>query len=240
MIGENIRRFREALGISQEELAHRTGVHSNTIARWERAEVSPRGTSLTKLAQGLGISPAELFTGETDTPERAPASAASDPRQEIVSNAQFIETVRVPLIGGVVKACCGPGNAYASEVDWKIEGALEVPKMELFAYEWQVGPRGFATIRVEGNSMEPRIYDGDIILFGDLPYSNGNFVLVKYDDRIIVRGIWDDHNGHYRLRALNPAYEDIEVDMEDESKEFIILGKVIRRITMENLADGMM
>ena len=82
MIGQNIKRFRENLGISQEELAHRADVHSNTIARWERDEVSPRGTSLAKLANALQVSPAALLTGETDELERAapePVKAASTP-----------------------------------------------------------------------------------------------------------------------------------------------------------------
>ena len=66
MIGQNIKLFRENLGISQEELAHRARVHSNTIARWERDEVTPRGASLTKLANALQVTPAALLAEELD------------------------------------------------------------------------------------------------------------------------------------------------------------------------------
>lgn len=66
MIGQNIKLFRESLGISQEELAHRARVHSNTIARWERDEVTPRGASLTKLANALQVTPAALLAEELD------------------------------------------------------------------------------------------------------------------------------------------------------------------------------
>lgn len=156
------------------------------------------------------------------------------------SNAWPVKMVKIPMIGGVIRACCGKGNAYASDVEWEIEGFSYIPASELDAYSWQVGDGGFHTIRVEGNSMEPRIHDGDTLLFGDLPVSNGNFAVVRYDDRLIVRGVYNDRKGHYTLRPLNSAYEDIDVDMEDESKDFYILGKVIRRITVENLADGMM
>ncbi len=156
------------------------------------------------------------------------------------SNAWPVKMVKIPMIGGVIRACCGKGNAYASDVEWEIEGFSYIPASELDAYAWQVGDGGFHTIRVEGNSMEPRIHDGDTLLFGDLPVSNGNFAVVRYNDRLIVRGVYNDRKGHYTLRALNSAYEDIDVDMEDESKDFYILGKVIRRITVENLADGMM
>lgn len=156
------------------------------------------------------------------------------------SNAWPVKMVKIPMIGGVIRACCGKGNAYASDVEWEVDGFSYIPASELDAYAWQVGDGGFHTIRVEGNSMEPRIHDGDTLLFGDLPVSNGNFAVVRYDDRLIVRGVYNDRKGHYTLRPLNSAYEDIDVDMEDESKDFYILGKVIRRITVENLADGMM
>ena len=51
LLGKNIKKLREKLGLSQEELAQKIGMHSNTIARWERDEVDPRGTSMWKLAK---------------------------------------------------------------------------------------------------------------------------------------------------------------------------------------------
>ena len=238
MKGQNIKRFRERLGISQEELAQRTGVHSNTIARWERDEITPRGTSLVKLASGLQIPLSDLLSDEMENPMP----------QDFVSRGSFparkvrpISTVKVPIISGIVSACCGEGNGYASDMEWEVEGHLDMPWAEMEPYAWLVGDGGFRAMHVEGDSMEPRIHDGDIVLFGDIPISNGNFALVKYDDRLIVRGVWNNHNGHYILRALNPLYGEIDVDLEDESKEFFILGKALRAITtsIRTLADGM-
>ncbi len=67
MIGERIKSLRENLGLSQEELAHSTGMHKNTIARWERDELQPRGTSLAKIARALRTTSTYLL-GETDDP----------------------------------------------------------------------------------------------------------------------------------------------------------------------------
>ena len=69
MLGSQIRIARKKLGLSQEELAERAGVHHNTIARWERGELDPRGTSIAKHASALNTTVAYL-TGETDAPER--------------------------------------------------------------------------------------------------------------------------------------------------------------------------
>ncbi len=69
MLGKNIKLLREKLGLTQEELAQKMGMHCNTIARWERDEVDPRGTSLWKLAKALNVSSATLLTGEENIPE---------------------------------------------------------------------------------------------------------------------------------------------------------------------------
>ena len=64
MIGERIKSLREELGQSQEELAHSVGMHPNTIARWERGELLPRGTSIAKLARSLNTTSSYLLEGE--------------------------------------------------------------------------------------------------------------------------------------------------------------------------------
>ena len=68
MIGERIKTLREKQGQSQEELAHLVGMHPNTIARWERGELSPRGTSLSKVARALNTTSTFLL-GDTDDPK---------------------------------------------------------------------------------------------------------------------------------------------------------------------------
>jgi len=43
MTGQQLRRIRKRLGLTQVELADRLGVASNTVARWERNEVGISG-----------------------------------------------------------------------------------------------------------------------------------------------------------------------------------------------------
>lgn len=69
VVGDRIKFLREGLKQSQEELASVIGMHSNTVARWERGELVPRGTSLSKLAHALDTSTGYLL-GETDDPVR--------------------------------------------------------------------------------------------------------------------------------------------------------------------------
>lgn len=59
-IGRRVRARREALGISQEKLAHSIGLHYSTVSHIERGDRSLRVISILRLAEGLGCDPAEL------------------------------------------------------------------------------------------------------------------------------------------------------------------------------------
>jgi transcriptional regulator with XRE-family HTH domain len=59
-IGEKLKRQRTRRALTQAELAERASVTTATVARIERDEIEPRMTTLRKLAQALGVEPAEL------------------------------------------------------------------------------------------------------------------------------------------------------------------------------------
>jgi transcriptional regulator with XRE-family HTH domain len=59
-IGDKLKRQRTRRALTQAQLAERAGVSTATVARIERNEIEPRMTTLSKLAQALGVDPAEL------------------------------------------------------------------------------------------------------------------------------------------------------------------------------------
>lgn len=54
-------RIRRERGLTQADMAEKLGVHTTQYARWERGESEPRIGMLQKIADALGISPAELL-----------------------------------------------------------------------------------------------------------------------------------------------------------------------------------
>jgi len=59
----NLRSRRQAAGMSQEQLADRTGLHPTEISRLERAAREPRLGTMLKLAKGLDIGIEKLVAG---------------------------------------------------------------------------------------------------------------------------------------------------------------------------------
>jgi transcriptional regulator with XRE-family HTH domain len=59
--GRVLRDFREDAGLSQERLAHDSGLHKNYVGEIERGLKSPSLKSITALASTLKVLPSELL-----------------------------------------------------------------------------------------------------------------------------------------------------------------------------------
>jgi transcriptional regulator with XRE-family HTH domain len=61
LLGMTIKTQRASLGISQEELAHRAGLHRTYVSDIERGVRNPSLDSVEKLARALELSVSQLF-----------------------------------------------------------------------------------------------------------------------------------------------------------------------------------
>jgi len=63
LLGGNVRKRRQGLGLSQEDLADRAGLHRTYLGGIERGERNVGLLNLVRLARALGVDPAELLRG---------------------------------------------------------------------------------------------------------------------------------------------------------------------------------
>jgi transcriptional regulator with XRE-family HTH domain len=72
LVGANVLRIRLERGLSQEELAARSGFNQHYISELEAGKRNPTIISLHEIAQSLGVAPADLLTqAETRKPKRS-------------------------------------------------------------------------------------------------------------------------------------------------------------------------
>lgn len=62
-LGKRIRELRSALGLSQEEFAHRAGLHRTYIGAVERGERNVSLDNILAIARALRVSTSELLRG---------------------------------------------------------------------------------------------------------------------------------------------------------------------------------
>ena len=68
MLGDNIKKYRKANNLSQEELAEKINVTRQSISLWETGKTQPSIDILVNLASVLGITTDELLKSSDDTP----------------------------------------------------------------------------------------------------------------------------------------------------------------------------
>lgn len=59
--GENLKKYRNELGLTQEALAELVGLEQETIARFETAKRNPSFDTIFKLAEALNTDEKDLF-----------------------------------------------------------------------------------------------------------------------------------------------------------------------------------
>jgi transcriptional regulator with XRE-family HTH domain len=74
-LGARVRDRRHELGLSQEAVAHESGLHWTFVGQVERGQRNLNLHNLLKLAEGLSIDPADLVSGLVFRPPEDPGGA---------------------------------------------------------------------------------------------------------------------------------------------------------------------
>lgn len=125
------------------------------------------------------------------------------------------QAIQVPVLGYVRAGI--PLAAVEEILDYEEVDSSMATKGELFA------------LRVKGDSMEPRIHEGDVIICAETPdVDTGTIavVLVNGDEATVKRV--DKFKGGVKLVAFNPSYDPlIYTNDECEDLPVRIIGRVI-------------
>lgn len=90
-------------------------------------------------------------------------------------------------------------------------------------------PDAMVLMRVSGDSMEPEIKNGDVVLLDQSKQRimAGRFYAVGFEDAIYIKQI-DMLPGKVVLRSLNTTYPPVELDVrEDLATQFRVVGQVL-------------
>ena len=169
MFSERLREARKAKHYSQAEVSRLLGVTQQAVGKWETGRSTPDPQTVARLAEILDTT-ADMLLG---LQSNADAHGA-------VGQRAFSQYTQCPIpVVGTVRAGY---DALAFEEDYGTE------------YASVKDPQNYFYLVVKGDSMEPRISDGDLALIhrqntldnGDLGvmvYGDGNGTLKKYIQR---------------------------------------------------------
>lgn len=208
-IGEKIIKRRIELGMSQDELAKKVGYKDrSSIARIESGERDIRQSSVMKFAEALNTTPAWLMD----------ISDSSMPKQKTESNAKLLPSEYIRMIPCFESASAGFGTDAQNRI---------IELIPLYIVNEQEAAETICII-VRGDSMHPRIEDGDIVqVHKQDTAETGDIVVILDGDEAFVKRFIHGKNGVI-LESFNPAYPPMKFTKE-ESNRLRIVG-VVKRI----------
>lgn len=198
--GERMKARRKELCLSAETIADRIHVSPTTIYRYEKGDIEKVPSDvLIEIAAALHTTPAYLMGWEEDE-----STAASSPR-----------AVKIPVLGKVAAGL--PITAVENIIDYE-----EIPSSLAASGE-------FVALQIKGQSMEPRIYEGDVVIVRVQPTAEtGDLaVVIVNGDEATVKKIKFLPEG-ILLQPFNPTYQPMFYSCSDvENKPVRIFGKVV-------------
>ncbi len=247
VISERIKRLRKTARLTQSDLASRVGVSMMTIRRWETGERFPDANVLPLLASELRTTVAYLLGETADSSRRmnetihvyqdaegrvhSDVTAARPAVESNVHIAPDAHMLRVRVLDKLYKLCCGSGNNWDSQTV-EYEQTLWLPLSHLAA---RYGNEDVIAAYADGDSMAPKIQDGDLILF--VPHEKeilyaGILMVVVYNGKMIIRGVVQNARKEIILKPYNTReHDDIRITPDDE---FGICGRVVKILSLKD------
>lgn len=214
IIGDRIKHRRKELNLTQEQLANRLGYKNKaTIGKIETGVNDIVQSKVIDFAKALNTTPAYLMGWVDD------AKSYNINNGDLVDNHSSIKSlagVRIPVLGEIVAGL--PIDAYQEILDYEEIPAALASQGEFFA------------LKVKGDSMSPRISDGDIVICkqqSDIESGDIAVVTINGDTATLKKVV--KHSTGITLVALNTAVFQPQFFTNEEviSLPITIQGKVI-------------
>lgn len=219
-IGTTIRKLRKERGLTLNQLATLIESDVGNLSRLERDQQGYSEATLSKIATALNVPVATLFI-EGDALASLPAGAyqkivvAGEGDADVVQ----IKKVKLRLSAGIM--------GFQVEPETYDGTTLTVPTawVQRRGYD----PERLIAIRVKGESMEPTLYEDDLVIVNtaDTRPIDGQVYAVNYEGEAVIKRLTRDM-GRWWLTSDNSDQRKYH-RKSCEGNECIIVGRVVKR-----------
>lgn len=209
-----IKRVREVISdkeLSLKDFSDKIQVQYRTVQRYLAGDRSLSADFLQALTDQMDVSASRILSGKGDRYiQERPSGRDCDP--DFISIQRF-DVDASAGDGALAKTEIGTGH-YAFNRSWLERRGLQ--------------PDNLAVIAVRGDSMEPELYDKDLILLDQTQKEprDGDMYVVRHSNELFVKRIQKVPGGQLALRSTNHFYESIRIT-PDESTDLEFIGKVV-------------
>lgn len=215
-----IKKYREKNNLTKEELGNLIGVSGSYCSRIEKGKSAISVKLMKNLIEKLNISEEDAkILKQQQAINKTPEYYATELKEikEKIEIANLKEDTIIIKKHGIASAGCGKINFSDLNEDVQV-------------YANNFGKNIFA-VEVEGDSMEPEIKDGSILIVDPDKKEwidiEDKIAVVSYNEEVYVKRIRLNNSGRIIiLESLNPKYRDITI-LSEEIGAFKCFGKVV-------------
>lgn len=200
------------------DVARETKIHPSTFSDWKKGKSAPKYDKIQKIAEYFGVEP-EWLSGTSDFKTKEEMLQHFDSITDIPALQSDVfrleKGMKIPVLGNV--AAGTPIFAEENHI-----GSEEIS-------EELASTGDFFGLRIKGDSMSPRISDGDIVIVRQQDDAeSGDIVIVLINgDSATCKKLMKYQEG-ISLISFNPAYEPMTFsNKEIEETPVRIIGKVV-------------
>lgn len=205
IMARNINMYMSKNKLERKELAEMVGSSYTTVCDWVNAKTYPRIDKIEKMAMIFGVSKADLIE------EKSPLTIGEE-----LSNMKLI---RFPVIGTISagNGCCAQ-EEYTGDYTYFASTDLSAAAEEHFV------------LRINGDSMYPKLLDGDYVLVRRSQcVESGKVAVVMFNsEEATVKKIrYENDMKQVELVPINPEYQTRRIAGAD-LQQFRFLGEVMK------------
>ncbi|WP_022949550.1 XRE family transcriptional regulator [Methylohalobius crimeensis] len=231
-IGERIKQARAAKGISQQALGNAVGVSRAAVSQWESGDSKGlKPENLLAVSKTLGVTVEWLVHGHG---LMKPGEGGEKGKELYIKYIPITEWERPEDLPEGEYVFVPRYEVHFSAGNGSIAfDVMEKEQPQAFRTDWvkakHLRSKNLACVYADGDSMEPRIHHGDVMLV-DLSQKeiiDGKVYLIRYGDEIRVKRLYKRPDGGLIIHSDNTrGYPDIEVP-PDQMSYIELLGRVI-------------
>ena len=203
-----------AKAANDSDLARILGIHPSSVGAAKKRQQIPTGW-IEKVAEDFGVSADWLFFGVQDGRKITPECKIITPECDVELRLIPMAEARLSAGNGSLEVSGNHERSYAFRMDFLLRKG---------------NPDKMVLMRVAGDSMQPEILDGDVVLLDQSKKDimPGRIFAVGFDDSIYLKRI-DKQPGKVILKSVNEeAYPPIELDIRGDMAEYFrVIGKVV-------------
>ncbi|MCG9059443.1 helix-turn-helix transcriptional regulator [Laribacter hongkongensis] len=229
-LGARLKEVRKARNVSRNEAAAAVGVSVSTMQAWEAGEREPDATKLSSFVRHYGVRADWLLFGDGGMFKPAAPTQAESPRSEV--DCPCLDTLGNPV--NLQDFVFIPRYNLKASAGHGLDANGEKPIFSMaFRRYWidnflRIDPHDLSVLSVKGDSMEGVLNDRDVILVNhaDNTPKDGLYVL-RIDGDLVVKRVQRLPAGKLAIISANEAYITFDIDPNDLSQDFAIIGRVV-------------